>query len=84
MQTLNSNQAPQIDLSKTTVVNTPDGGVLFQQGIILRKASKFLTNSKEDMILPIMVFFDPKTGKIIEDTVPQELRTELKDFIFGK
>lgn len=81
MQNSNGLQQPQIDINKTTTIKTEGGDILFQQGVILRKASKFLTNSKEDMLLPIVVFFDPKTNKILSSTVPKELRAELKEYL---
>jgi hypothetical protein len=69
-------QQPQIDLSKTTAIDTPSGGKIWQQGMIVRKVSKFVVGAQEDAIVPIPVFFDPETGKILEDTLPKELREE--------
>ena len=69
-------QQPQIDLSKTTSVPNDSGGLLFQQGFILRKVSRFITNGAEDAVLPIPVFYDKETGKILQDTLPPELRGE--------
>ena len=71
-------QQPQmnLDLSKTTAIDTPSGGKIWQQGMILRKVSKFVTGTTEDAIVPIPVFYDPETGKILEDTLPKELREE--------
>ena len=71
-------QQPQLnlDLSKTTAVDTPSGSKIWQQGMILRKVSKFVTGTSEDAIVPIPVFYDSETGKILEDTLPRELREE--------
>lgn len=71
-------QQPQLnlDLSKTTAVDTPSGSKIWQQGMIIRKVSKFITGTSEDAIVPIPVFYDPETGKILEDTLPKELREE--------
>jgi hypothetical protein len=71
-------EQPQLnlDLSKTTAIDTPSGGKIWQQGMILRKVSKFVTGTTEDAIVPIPVFYDPETGKILEDTLPRELREE--------
>ena len=69
-------QQPQIDLGKTTSVPNDSGGQLFQQGFILRKVSRFITNGAEDAVLPIPVFYDEKTGKILQDTLAPELRGE--------
>ena len=33
----------------------------------------------EDALLPIPVFFDPATKKILKSSVPKELREELAD-----
>ncbi len=72
-----------VDLKNTTKVETPEGGVVFQQGVIVRKVSKFVVGADEDAVMPIPVFFDPTTGKILIDTLPPELRDEYKDFIIS-
>lgn len=74
-------QQPQlnIDLTNTSPVENFDGGILFQQGVILRKVSKFVIGAEEDAMMPIPVFFDPSTKKILKDSVPEELREELQD-----
>ena len=72
-------QQPQIDLKNTTEVKNFNGGSIFQQGVILRKVSKFVTGTSEDALMPIPVFYDPTSQKILTDSVPKELREELKD-----
>jgi len=72
-------QQPQIDLKNTTEVKNFNGNSIFQQGVILRKVSRFVTGTDEDALLPIPVFFDPETKKILTDSVPKELREELAD-----
>ena len=67
---------PQIDLSKTTSIPTGDGGQIFQQGFVLRKVSRFITGGTEDSVLPIPVFYDPETNKILGEGLPPELRSE--------
>jgi len=74
----NQNQ-PQIDLEKTSAIKTEDGSAIFQQGIILRKVSKFITGGDEDAIMPIPIFYDPKSMKILKTSVPLPLREEYKD-----
>jgi len=69
---------PQIDLSKTTAITTESGGKVFQQGTILRKVSKFITGTPEDALLPIPVFYDPETGKILSDSVPPAIKDEFE------
>jgi hypothetical protein len=68
-----------IDLKNTTGIQNSEGGSVFQQGIILRKISKFIAGTSEDAILPIPVFYDPHTFQIFADALPKELREELKD-----
>lgn len=72
-------QQPQIDLKNTSEVKNFNGGSIFQQGVILRKVSKFVTGTNEDALMPIPVFFDPETNKILTDSVPKDLREELAD-----
>jgi hypothetical protein len=71
-------QMPNIDLSKTTSIETSSGNKIWQQGFILRKVSKFITGTTEDGIMPIPVFFDPETGKVLTNTLPPELRKEFE------
>jgi|EP01052_Picozoa_sp_SAG31_P015371 hypothetical protein len=75
---MNQPQQPQIDLSKTTAVETPSGSKIWQQGVILRKVSRFVVGSDEDGLIPIPVFYDSETGDILLDTLPKELREEYK------
>ena len=72
-------QQPQIDLNNTQAVKTSEGTSVFQQGVILRKVSKFVTGTQEDAMMPIPVFYEASTGKILTDSVPKELREELAD-----
>jgi len=69
-------QQPQIDLSKTTIIPNGSGGEIFKQGFILRKVSRFITGGNEDAVLPIPVFYDGATGKILKDTLPPEIRED--------
>ena len=79
------NQQPQlnVDLKNTTSIETPEGGVVFQQGVILRRVSKFVVGSNEDAILPIPVFYCPESGNILTETLPMELREEYVDHSIG-
>ena len=67
-----------IDLSKTTSVETLTGKKVWSQGIIIRKVSKFIVGAEEDALVPIPVFYDAETGEICMDTLPKELREEYK------
>ena len=67
---------PQIDLSKTTSLPTESGSQIWHQGFIVRKVSKFITGGAEDAVMPIPVFYDPETNKILGEGLPPELRGE--------
>lgn len=75
-------QQPKIDLALTTAVTSPSGNHLFAEGIILRKMSKFVLGSAEDGIIPLPVFYNPETGKILLDSIPVEIREDYKDISF--
>ena len=68
-----------IDFQNTTSVEGFDGGKLFGQAVIIRKVSKFLVGAYEDMLIPIPVFYDLDSKKILPDSLPKELRDEYKD-----
>ena len=75
----NQIQGPKVDLKNSTAVKNSKGGSLFNQGVILRTVSKFITGTDEDALLPIPVFYEPKTFKLVKGSVPADLREELKD-----
>jgi hypothetical protein len=68
-----------IDFTTTTAVEGFDGGQLFGQAFILRKISKFIIGAQEDALIPIPVFYDLESKKIIKDSLPPELREEYAD-----
>jgi hypothetical protein len=70
-----------INLKNTEIVKSEEGNVVFAEGLILRKASKFMTGTTEDAIVPIPVFYDVVSGKILKDTLPKELQDEYDEFI---
>ena len=77
----NGMQQPNIDLKNTSAIETDGGGRIWQQGALLRKVSKFVTGTDSDAVMPIPVFYDPETGKFLEDSLPKELREEYKDVL---
>ena len=68
-----------IDFSTTTAVEGFDGGQLFGQAFVLLKISKFIIGANEDALIPIPVFYDLESKKIIKDSLPPELRDEYAD-----
>lgn len=69
---------PQIDPANTTSIRNSQGGLIFTQGIILRRVSKFMLGAESDGILPIPVFYDPD-GKIFKESIPEDLRSEFSE-----
>lgn len=69
----------QLDIRKTTEILTPSGGKIWHSGVLLRKASRFLTGTDRDAIIPIDVFYDPTSGKICREGLPTELIGMLGD-----
>lgn len=47
---------------------------VFQEGVMLRKASKFLTGTAQDAIVPIPVFACAKCGHVNADFLPKGLQ----------
>jgi hypothetical protein len=70
---------PNVKLEDTTSFETPDGNKIFQQGVLLRKVSKFVAGTDEDAVMPIPVFFCPDSKKLVGLTLPPEIRDEYKD-----
>ena len=68
-----------IDFSTTTAVEGFDGGQLFGQAFVLRKISKFIIGASEDALIPIPVFYDLESKKILADSLPLDIREEYKD-----
>jgi len=65
-----------IDLKATQPIISPDGNHVFAEGMILRKVSKFVAGTSEDAIVPIPVMYDVKTGKILIEMLPKDIRDE--------
>jgi hypothetical protein len=68
-----------IDIKSTTSITSPEGNKLFQEGVILRKVSKFVAGTPEDAVIPVPVFYDVKTGNILIEMLPKELREEFSN-----
>lgn len=65
-----------VDITQSTPMTSTDGNQIFQEAVVLRKISKFLAGTSEDAVIPIPVFIDVKSGKILIDMLPKELREE--------
>jgi hypothetical protein len=69
-----------VDIKQTTPIESAEGNQVFQEAVVLRKASKFLVGTSEDAVIPIPVFIDVKTGKILTELMPRELREEYEEY----
>ena len=76
----NQLQQPKIDIKATQTIKSEDGNVIFSEGVILRKVSKFLSGTTEDGIIPISCFYNPINGKVLVELLPKELRDEFTEY----
>lgn len=70
----------QVDITQSTPMTSADGNQVFQEAVVLRKISKFLAGTSEDAVIPIPVFIDVKTNKILTEMLPKELRAEYEEY----
>lgn len=73
---LGNQSAPKLNitLDKTTAVVCEEcNGQIFTEGLMIRKASKFLTGTQQDAIVPIPVFACAKCGHVNSDFLPKDL-----------
>jgi hypothetical protein len=68
-----------VDIKATTPITSPEGNHIFTEGVILRKVSKFVAGTSEDALIPVPCFYDVKTGKVLVELLPKELREEYAD-----
>lgn len=68
-----------IDIKNTTPITSPEGNQVFSEGVILRKVSRFISGTSEDGVIPVPVFYDVVTGKVLIELLPKELRAEFED-----
>jgi uncharacterized Zn finger protein len=74
----NQSHAPKLNISldKTTGVTCEKcGGHTFTEGLIIRKASKFLTGTEKDAVIPIPTFVCSNCGHVNQEFLPKELQT---------
>jgi uncharacterized Zn finger protein len=69
-----------ITLDKTTAVSCDDcSNEVFQEGVMLRKASRFITGTAQDALIPIQVFTCSKCGNVNEEFLPSQLRNKSEE-----
>lgn len=70
-------EQPQLNISldKTTAASCDEcQNEVFQEGLLLRKASRFLTGTSQDAIIPIPVFICSKCGYMNDEFLPKQLK----------
>ena len=73
-------QQLNISLDKTTgVVCEECDNQVFQEGVMLRKASRFLTGTAQDALVPIQVFSCAKCGHVNEEFLPSQLKNKSEE-----
>lgn len=66
-----------IDLKKTQEVTCEKcDGKVFTEGLMLRKASKFLAGTAQDALIPLPVFACSACGHVNEEFLPEPLKTK--------
>lgn len=65
----------KVSLDKTVpIVCEQCGSEAFQEAVMLRKVSKFLTGDAQDGVLPIATFVCAKCGHVNAEFMPKELK----------
>lgn len=73
-------QQLNISLDKTTGIQCNEcKNEVFQDGVLLRKASRFLTGTAQDGLIPIPVFACSKCGHVNEEFLPMQLRNKFDE-----
>ncbi len=66
-----------IGLDKTSPVSCDKcGSQVFQEGVLLRKASRLLTGTAQDALIPIQVFACMNCGSVNEEFLPIQMRQQ--------
>jgi len=64
-----------ISLDKTTEVTCDKcSNSAFQEVVLLRKASRFITGTAQDAMIPIPIFACSKCGHVNDEFLPMQLR----------
>jgi len=69
-----------ISLDKTTEIICDEcGSNTFIEGMILRKASRFITGTAQDAMIPIPLFICSKCGHVNQEFLPMQLRNNAEN-----
>ena len=71
----NNTAPPKIALSDTTGVTCDEcGHTIFEEGLIIRRVSQFLTRTSQPGMIPIPVFACKKCKYVNTEFLPRELK----------
>ena len=76
------NQEVDVEVKDTKIVLNDSNGVVFNQGTILLQPPSTHPDTSHTTLLPVPVYYDPKTFKILKESIPADLRESLKEFVF--
>ena len=71
---------PTNRLNETYPLYTEDNSPVWHTGFILRVIPKEVAQTPEDRVIPIRVFYCPKTGKILSHLIPEEIRGDYEAY----
>ena len=71
-------QQPKIDLKQAKEMACQDcGGTVFIQGTKFLKVSRLATGQAKDAIIPVELYLCGDCGEILEELLPEELKTSI-------
>lgn len=74
------NKGMSINLTDTEPIFCENcGGELFDQALLLRKVSSFLTGTGQSGLVPVSVFECTKCHHVLKEFLPDELKAEFQD-----
>ena len=72
---INENQQQQIDITKSKPMICVECGYdVFIPGTKFRRISKLITNTPQDMIIPIEMLICGECGTINQDLIPEQIK----------
>jgi len=75
-------QQMRLDISQTTAITCDKcKGQLFKEVMLIRKASRFVTNAPQDSYVPMPVFACTKCEHVNDEFLPPMLRSDYVEIV---
>ena len=75
-------QQMKLDISQTTAITCDKcKGQLFEEVMIIRKASRFVTHAPQDSYVPVPVFACTKCNHVNDEFLPPMLRSDFVEVV---